>query len=215
MQEALRSSVRAEPLGPVRLVAGADVSYNRYSPRLYVGLVVLTFPSLELVEQVGLSATAAFPYVPGLLSFRELPPLLEAWQRLTVVPDLLVCDGHGYAHPRRCGLACHAGVTLDVPTVGCAKSLLIGVADPLGEARGSVAAVRDGDEVVGLALRTRERARPLYLSIGHRCALADLAALGLALAPRYRLPETTRAAHAYVNALRRADSGQARGDASC
>jgi deoxyribonuclease V len=205
-QQVLRRQVRCEPLevAALRLVAGADISYRRWRQELQVGIVVLSLPDLAVVERVGLPTLSPFPYVPGLLSFRELPPLLEAWERLTVRPEVLICDGHGLAHPRRCGLACHAGLALDLPSVGCAKSILVGTAGEPGAARGSAAALRDGDETIGLALRTREGVKPVYVSVGHRCRLPDAAALVLACGAGRRLPEPTRLAHEYVNQLRRA-----------
>jgi deoxyribonuclease V len=207
LQQQLRARVREERLDltGVRLVAGADVSYRRWQEALHVGIVVLAWPELTLVERVGLETRSPFPYVPGLLSFRELPPLLEAWERLSVRPDVLLCDGHGRAHPRRCGLACHCGLVLDLPTVGCAKSLLVGACDALGATRGSTAALRDGDEVIGLAVRTRSGVKPVYVSVGHRCRLEDAAALVLGCGRGRRLPEPTRLAHDWVNALRKAD----------
>jgi deoxyribonuclease V len=204
LQETLRAQARYEPLdlGQVRLVAGCDVSYNRFSPDLYVGVVVLSWPDLTVVERVGLRAQASLPNVPGLLSFRELPPLLAAWERLRARPDVLLCDGHGLAHPRRCGLACHAGLWLDLPTIGCAKSLLLGTADTPADEPGAGAPVVDGQETIGWALRTRAGARPVYVSVGHRCRLEDAVALVVAAGQGYRLPDPTRLAHGFVNELR-------------
>lgn len=190
-------------LTPLRRVAGADVSYDRGSPVLFAAVVVLDAQSLEVVESAGVRARAGFPYVPGYLSFREIPPLLEAFGRLRRRPDLVVCDGQGRAHPRRFGLACHLGVVLDLPSVGCAKSRLVGSHREVGARRGAHVALRDRGEVVGEVLRTRAGVKPVYVSVGHRVSLATARRTLLALAPRWRLPEPIRAAHAEVNRMRR------------
>jgi deoxyribonuclease V len=206
IQERLRRRVVArdpDPPRPVRRVAGVDVSYDRGSPVLFAAVVVLDAGSLEVVETAGVRARATVPYVPGYLSFREVPPLLEAFARLRRRPDLLVCDGQGRAHPRRFGLACHLGVVLDLPSVGCAKSRLVGEHDEPGPRRGSFAPLRDGGEIIGSVLRTRDRVKPVFVSVGHRVSLATARRRVLALTPRYRLSEPVRAAHAEVNRLRR------------
>ncbi len=204
IQERLRERVRErdEPGAP-RLVAGADVSYDRGSPVLYAAVALLDAESLETVEVAGVRAEARFPYVPGYLSFREIPPLLEAFRRLRGRPDLIVCDGHGRAHPRRFGLACHLGVLLDRPALGCAKSRLVGEHREPGPRRGAHAALREGGEVIGEVLRTRAGVKPVYVSVGHRISLAGARRAVLRLAPRWRLPEPSRAAHREVNRLRR------------
>jgi deoxyribonuclease V len=205
LQERLRGRVEArDRIGRVRRVAGADVSYDRGSPILFAALVVLDADSLEVLETASVRVRARFPYVPGYLSFREIPPLLEAFDRLERRPDLLLADGHGFAHPRRFGLACHLGVYLDLPTIGCAKSVLVGTCREPADRRGAYTALRDGGETIGQAVRTRPGVKPVYASVGHRVSLATARCWILRLAPRYRLPETTRAAHAEVNRLRRA-----------
>jgi deoxyribonuclease V len=204
LQERLRGRVEArDRIGRVRRVAGADVSYDRGSPILFAALVVLDADSLEVLETASVRVRARFPYVPGYLSFREIPPLLEAFDRLERRPDLLLADGHGFAHPRRFGLACHLGVYLDLPTIGCAKSVLVGTCREPADRRGAYTALRDGGETIGQAVRTRPGVKPVYASVGHRVSLATARRWILRLAPRYRLPETTRAAHAEVNRLRR------------
>jgi deoxyribonuclease V len=185
-----------------RLVAGADLSVRKWSRRGVAGIVVVTTPLLETVAESSAAVTLGFPYVPGLLSFRELPAVAEAWRHLEVRPDVVIFDGQGYAHPRRFGLACHGGMLLDVPSIGCAKSLLVGRHGPLGTGRGSVAPLLDGDETVGMALRLRDGARPVYVSIGHRMDLSTAVATVLAVSDRFREPETTRRAHRLVNRLR-------------
>lgn len=177
-----------------RAVTGLDVAYRAGSPLVAAAAVVLDAATLEPVEVATAVAEAAFPYLPGLFAFRELPPLLRALEKLTVTPDLLVCDGHGVAHPRRFGLACHIGVVTGLPAFGIAKTLLTGEHEPPGEERGSWTPVRDGPEVIGRCLRTRAGAKPVYVSAGHRIDLATAARHALVLCPRYRLPETTRGA---------------------
>lgn len=191
------------PLGPWETVAGADVSYNKFSEHLYAAVVVLKAGTFELIERVGVKAEARFPYVPGLLSFREAPAVLEAFEKLTVTPDVVLCDGQGYAHPRRIGLACHLGLWLGLPTIGCAKSRLCGEFEPLGPKRGDRSPLVDHDEVVGSVVRTRDRVQPVYVSPGHLCDLEGAVATVLACSVKYRLPVPSRLAHNYVNDIRR------------
>ncbi len=192
-------------IGPVRRVAGADVSYDRGSPILYAAVVVLDARTLEVIDRGSVRMRAGFPYVPGYLSFRELPAVLAAFEKLAAKPDLIVADGHGRAHPRRFGIACHLGVALDLPTIGCAKSVLVGEHREPGARRGSRARLVHRGETIGQALRTRQGVKPVYVSVGHRVCLDTARRWILRLAPRYRLPQTTRAAHAEVNALRQRD----------
>jgi deoxyribonuclease V len=180
----------------VGLVAGADISVGGAGHEALAAVVVVRWPGLVPVEQVTVRAEVRFPYVPGLLSFREVPALLPAFERLRHTPDLLVVDGQGIAHPRRLGLAAHLGLVLDVPAIGCAKSRLTGrPAGTLGDARGARVRLVDRGEIVGYALRTRAGTSPVYVSVGHRIGLEAAAEWVLALAPRYRLPEPTRLAH--------------------
>lgn len=188
-----------------RRVAGADLSFERGGDTGYAGIVTLDAHSLESVEEAAAATPLEFPYVPGLLSFRELPPLAAAWTRLKRRPDALIFDGHGTAHPRRMGLACHGGLLFDVPSVGCAKSVLVGKHRRLGEERGSTARLVHDGEVVGMAVRTRSGVRPVYVSPGHRMDLSTAVELVLRMAPKYREPETTRRSHRLANALRRGE----------
>jgi deoxyribonuclease V len=205
IQEELRAEVVARDALPRRLrtVAGADVSYDRGSPVLYAAVVVLDAETLAPRESAVARGVARFPYVPGYLSFRELPILAEAFAKLLEKPDLVLCDGHGRAHPRRFGFASHLGVALGVPTIGCAKTRLVGEHGAPGLARGAHTPLRDGGETIGAVLRTRAGAAPIYVSIGHRTSLATARRLVLRFSPRYRVPEPIRAAHAEVNRLRR------------
>jgi deoxyribonuclease V len=178
-----------------RRVAGVDISVDKERGAGTGAVVVLSYPALEVVEAAVAEAPLTFPYVPGLLSFREVPVLREAFRRVAGPIDLLLVDGQGYAHPRRFGLACHLGLLLDLPAIGCAKSRLIGEHAPLAEAAGSRAGLFDRGEQIGSALRTRAGVRPLYVSIGHRIGLAAAEAWVLRCCRRYRLPEPARLAH--------------------
>jgi deoxyribonuclease V len=194
------------PLPPCTLVAGADLSYNRFSSTIYAGVVVLRLPDLTVVERRGAFAEARFPYVPGLLSFREGPAVLEAFARLKSVPDAVMLDGHGFAHPRRFGLACDLGLWLDRPCLGCAKSKYIGEWEEPGEMAGSWSPLIDQGEVIGRVVRTKTKVNPVFVSIGHKIDLESAMRLTLACAAGYRIPEPTRQAHLYVNALRRGEA---------
>ncbi|HKG96110.1 MAG TPA: endonuclease V [Gemmatimonadaceae bacterium] len=204
--------MQAPPGFAPRLVAGADISLDvpsRFAPdrpvdnRAYAGIVVIDRETMETAEEATAVAEITFPYVPGLLSFRELPAVAQAWDALRTRPDVLIFDGAGYAHPRRFGLACHGGVLFDVPSIGCAKSILVGRHGPLGERRGSAAELVDRGEVVGMAVRLRDRVNPVYVSIGHKMDLPTAVEVVLSVAAGYREPETTRRAHRLVNEMRK------------
>ncbi len=196
LQQRLRSRVvRLGRPRQVRTVAGTDVGFARGGGVAHAAVAVLSFPQLELVDHVVARQRVRFPYVPGLLSFREIPALLAALDRLRVKPDLILCDGHGFAHPRRFGIACHLGVICGVPTIGVAKSRLIGEHAEPGGRRGARVPLRDKGETIGAVLRTRAGTRPIYVSIGHRVSLAVAVRYALACTTRFRLPETTRWAH--------------------
>ena len=195
--------------GEVRLLGGVDVSNNRFDPeeRVFAAVVALSVPDLRVVEAAGAVARAGMPYVPGLLGFREIPALLAAWEKLRTKPDLLLVDGHGVAHPRRLGIAAHLGVVLDMPAVGVAKSVLVGEADPpLPDEAGAETPLVWRGERIGTALRTRRRANPLYVSIGHRVSLETAVSWVRRATGGYRLPEPTRQAHLAANALRVAEA---------
>src|SRR5919205_3282357 len=208
LQKQLRARVRVVPLRKkIETVAGADISFNKFDPVVYAGVVVLRLPTLEVVEESGVVSETRFPYVPGLLSFRETPSVLEAWAKLKTEPDALMLDGQGYAHPRRFGIACHVGLLINRPTLGCAKSVLVGRYEEPGEERGSRSPLVDPKtgETVGAALRTKTRVQPIFVSPGHLIDLAGAIELTLACDGGYRQPEPTRRAHLLVNALRRGE----------
>lgn len=181
----------------VRTVAGCDLAFldsGRKGALARAAVVLLSYPDLQPVEQHTVEAPVAFPYVPGLLAFRELPVLLLAFKKLERTPDLLLVDGQGYAHPRRFGIACHLGLLLDLPTIGCAKSRLVGEHEDPVPAAGARAELRHQGDLIGLVLRSREGGRPLYVSPGHRIGFAAAADWTLRLCRGYRLPEPTRLA---------------------
>jgi len=209
VEEATRIQDRLRPLvqltavrpSPIRTAAGVDVAYSTASDRLVAGVVVLDAETLEIVDTAIATGTVSFPYATGFLAFRELPTLVAALERLATTPDLLVCDGQGFAHPRRFGLACHLGVLTDLPSIGVAKTPL-GRYDLPATARGSSTDLLDGAEVIGRALRTQDNVKPVFVSVGHKIDLDAACEHVLSLAPRYRLPEPTRRADQLVrNAL--------------
>ena len=213
LQKALAGAVvRSDRLGPggrraIRRVAGVDAAFADGGRVIRAAAVLLDYPGLAPVDQVLVECPTAFPYVPGLLSFREVPALLEALSGLGALPDLIFCDGHGYAHPRRFGLACHLGLWLDTPAIGVAKSRLTGRHDEPGPAKGDMAWLLAGGgarprERIGAVVRTRERVKPVYVSAGHRVSLRTAVVLTRACTTRYRLPEPTRLADKLSKAQR-------------
>ncbi|MBU1701810.1 MAG: deoxyribonuclease V [Candidatus Eisenbacteria bacterium] len=202
IQERLRQEVSLEGSlkGDSFLVAGLDVATNGHrfhsaaGEILYAAVVLLDWPSGEMLEEVYASLGARFPYIPGLLSFREIPVLQQALEQLSRIPDLIVCDGQGIAHPRRFGLACHLGVLYDIPSLGIAKSLLCGAVREPDRRRGGHSPIRLGTETVGYAVRTRDNVRPVYVSPGHRLSLQESLRLTLALHGGFRIPRPTRLA---------------------
>ena len=192
--------IHNRPLNPdsVRLVAGVDVSVKPDAAgqaQSQAAIAVLSLPGFEVIEVVRAKLPTPFPYIPGLLSFREGPVLLKAIAQLTSTPDLFIFDGMGRAHPRRLGIASHLGLWLEKPTIGCGKTLLTGVHAPVGEARGSYSLMTDRGEVIGAALRTRARTKVVYISPGHLIDLDSAIALVMRCTPKFRLPEPIRAAH--------------------
>ncbi|MEJ2611275.1 MAG: deoxyribonuclease V [Candidatus Thiodiazotropha sp.] len=201
LQQSLATQViKSDQLDEVRLVAGVDVAYEKCSNKLVAAVVVLDADTLNIIEAVTAQDYAQFPYISGLFSFRELPPLIKALAKLDHSPDLIVCDGQGYAHPRRFGLACHLGVIFDVPAIGCGKTKLLGEHNEPATERGATAPLYDKDDLIGSVVRTQNGIKPIYVSIGHRISLATACRWVLKLSPKYRLPETTRSADQLVNA---------------
>ncbi|WP_047866705.1 deoxyribonuclease V [Rubrobacter aplysinae] len=207
LQDELAPKVDQGPaldLDRVRYVAGADVSTQ--GEMGYAAVVVLSFPDLSVVEVQGAEGELSFPYVSGLLAFREIPPVVQALRKVRTPVDAVIFDSQGIAHPRRMGLASHLGLFLDVPSVGCAKTRLCGVHDEPAVEKGSGEDLVHRGEVVGRVLRTRTNVSPVYVSVGDRIDLQSAAALTLACCPRYRLPEPTRQAHLASNRLRKGEA---------
>jgi deoxyribonuclease V len=186
---------RADRFEEIRLVAGIDISANNYTGIARAAIVLLSYPDMRVVERRRHEEDLRFPYVPGLLSFREAPSILATYEQLQRRPDLLLVDGQGIAHPRRLGIAAHLGLLLDTPAVGVAKSILVGTHKPVGEHTGDWQPLVDKGEVIGAALRTREKVKPVYVSIGHRVSLETAVGIVLRCCRGYRLPEPTRHAH--------------------
>lgn len=195
IQQQLRQGVITEDqLGTVQSVAGVDVGFEESGSVTRAAVVVLSFPDLQLQEQAIAHRPTTFPYVPGFLSFREIPAVLDALEKLSLTPDLILCDGQGIAHPRRFGIACHLGVLIDLPTIGVAKSLLIGKHAELPSERGNWQPLIYKGETVGAVLQTRTGVKPIYVSSGHRISLSTAMDYVWRCTPKYRLPETTRLA---------------------
>jgi deoxyribonuclease V len=206
LQKRLRDEIRLVPLTEEpRLIGGADVSMNRFASEGFAGFVTLSFPELRLLDHSVVKADIAFPYIPGLLSFREIPMLLGAWEKLRQKPDVIVVDGVGIAHPRRMGIATHLGLVLGVPTIGCAKSVLTGVYEEPAIEAGSISYMHDrydASEIIGAAIRTKRNVKPIFVSPGHLITLEESIEIVKHCVTTYRLPETTRFAHNTVNEYR-------------
>ena len=206
LQKSLREQVRLVPLShPPKFIGGCDVSMNRFATEGFAGFVTLTYPELGLVDHAVVKDTIPFPYIPGLLSFREIPMLAKAWENLKTKPDVLLVDGVGIAHPRRMGIATHLGLVLGIPTVGCAKSVLTGVYDEPAREAGSVSYLHDPrnpKEIIGAALRTKDGVKPMFISPGHLITLEESVDIVRSCIRKYRLPEPTRLAHNTVNEYR-------------
>jgi deoxyribonuclease V len=205
VQRQLREKVILNPMDAIQVqrVAGVDVAFG--NGEAWAAVVVLSYPDLSLVESAVAKRPVTFPYIPGLLSFREMPSVLAAWSTLRNIPDLVMVDGHGYAHPRRFGIACHLGVEVGLPAIGCAKSRLCGTPDMLALHRGATAELRDDGEVIGALLRTRKEISPVYVSIGNMVSLPMAIDFVLNCTKKYRLPEPTRQAHLAAGYARRKD----------
>ncbi len=204
IQESLRWHLDLrEHRGAIETVAGVDASYDKRARWVYAVVIVMRLNNRQVLETAMAVSQATFPYIPGLLSFRESPAILDAFKKLRRRPDCLLCDGQGIAHPRRIGLACHLGLLLDLPSIGCAKSLLVGEYREPEQKRGSSRILYDNGEQVGIILRTREGVEPVYVSPGYRMSFKQAREIVLRAHGGYRVPEPTRQAHLLVNALRR------------
>ncbi len=204
IQKELRDSVKITPYsGPINYVAGADISFNKFSTTVYAGIVMMEFPSLKPVGYSLVKKEVLFPYVPGFLAFREVPALLDAWVQLPVKPDILVVDGHGIAHPRRMGIASHFGVLTQQPTIGSAKKKLFGMYDEPGMERGSRTPLTDKQgQQLGYVLRSKTNVAPIFVSPGHLTDIPGSVEILMQCIKGYRLPEPTRLAHNAVNQFR-------------
>jgi deoxyribonuclease V len=208
IQNELRDKISLEPLKKKpKTIAGADISYNRFSDDFFACVVVLSLPDLEEVERVFAKGVATFPYVPGYLSFREIPTLLKAFEKLKTKPDVIMADGQGIAHPRRMGIASHLGLVLDIPAFGCAKHKLFGVGSVPDAARGGFSFLHDprNNETIGVFVRTKTDVAPVIISAGHNITLEESIELTLRTAKGYRIPEPTRRAHDLVNRFRKGE----------
>jgi deoxyribonuclease V len=193
IQEQLRTKViKEDRLGTVNYVAGVDVGFKDNYSIIKAAVAVLSYPNLELVETAIASLPTTFPYIPGFLSFRELPAILAALEQLKTTPDLILCDGQGLAHPRRFGIACHLGVLIDLPTIGVGKSLLVGKHEAVPPEKGSWTPLIHRGETIGVVLRSRVKVKPIYISIGHKISLSTAINYVMGCLTKYRLPETTR-----------------------
>ena len=196
LQQELRSQVIVtDQLGEVRYVAGVDVGFEAEGTITRAAVAVLNLDDLQVSDRAIARRPTTFPYIPGLLSFREIPAVVDALEKLTVRPDLILCDGQGTAHPRRFGIACHLGLIINLPTVGVAKSLLVGKHADLVDEKGRYQPLIHKGETIGVALRTRVGTKPVYISPGHRISLDSAIAYVMRCITKYRLPETTRHAH--------------------
>ncbi len=203
IQKKLASRVKICPL-PHRTqwIAAADVSYSKGNDKLFAAVVLCHLPDLTVHERLAASARVTFPYIPGLLSFRETPLIIELCERLGQKPEIILCDGQGIAHTRRFGLACHIGLILDTPSIGCAKTKLVGVHKDVGPRKGQYQSLYYKKERVGVALRTRTGVKPIYVSPGHLSDIPSSIRLVLRCCNSYRIPEPIRQAHLLANRVR-------------
>lgn len=202
-QKELRALINLQELDkPIRYIAGADISFNKYEETVYAGIVVLTYPDLIVIEEATAISSTTFPYISGLLAFREIPALLEAFKKLKQLPDVMVLDGQGIAHERRLGIATHFGLLTDVPSIGSAKSRLHGLYEEPGDKPFSQSPLLSKQEIVGFALRSKTKCKPIFVSPGHKVSLAQSVEIIKNCITKYRIPEPTRLAHLLVNSIR-------------
>jgi deoxyribonuclease V len=205
-QRSLQKCINIQPLkGEVKTVAGADISFRRGSHQLYAGVVVLRLPNLNITARSLAAKEVNFPYIPGLLSFRIIPALLEAWKQLAVKPDIVILTGHGLAHPRRMGLATQFGITVDHPAIGCAKNILTGEFKEVAAAKGSFQYIIDNNERIGMVYRSQTNVNPIFISPGNSVSFKDTRSIIEQCLMRFRLPETMRQARAAVKKLQKGE----------
>ncbi len=208
IQGELRAQIKLyDTFDTVRVIAGADVAFDKQKNEGYGGVIAYSFPDLEEIERRGVKGEISFPYVPGLLAFREAPILLKAFASLETEPDVLLFDGQGLAHFRRMGIATHMGIVLNKPTIGCAKSRLVGTFDEPGTDVGSYSPLVDGSETLGVVLRTRKRVKPVFVSPGTNISLKTCIAIVLTCVDGYRIPKPTREADRYVACIKKGSAG--------
>lgn len=206
IQQRLRKKIQIRHFqNDIHYIAGADISFNRYSDIFYAGFIVLDYQNMTEVMHSVVEVRSNFPYIPGLLSFREIPALLKAWDQLPLEPDVVVLDGHGIAHPRRLGIASHFGLWINRPTIGCAKKLLTGMYGSLPPEAKEQSVIYDNNEAIGVVLRTKYNVKPVYVSPGHLTDIPSAVDIISHCVTKYRLPEPTRKAHLLVNQLRRGE----------
>ncbi|MDJ0955572.1 MAG: deoxyribonuclease V [Arenicellales bacterium] len=196
-----RLVITADEIADMQTVAGVDVGFVDNNSVARAAVVILTYPDLLVLDSATAKRRVRFPYIPGYLSFREVPSILAALAKIEHLPDLILCDGQGYAHPRRFGLACHLGVITGIPTIGVAKTRLLGEHTPVGVKKGAWKPLMHQDERIGAVLRTRSNTKPVYVSVGHKVCLSTAINMTLNCCTKYRLPETTRAAHKLASTL--------------
>lgn len=185
-----------------KTVAGLDCAFSKNGQNIIAAVIVLQLPGFELIETASATRKVTFPYIPGLLSFREAPVCIAAAEKIRNQPDIFMIDGQGIAHPRRLGLAAHLGLFFNKPTIGCAKSRLTGKFEEPPLEKGKYTPLKDGDEVIGAVVRTRSNVKPVFISVGHKCLLKNAITITLACTTKYRLPEPTRLAHQFVGRLK-------------
>ncbi|WP_262714439.1 deoxyribonuclease V [Pedobacter sp. BS3] len=206
-QHELRKQIVLRPLDiPVKHIGGADISFNKYSETVYAGIIVLSYPELHVVDKITVIDQTRFPYIPGLLAFREVPALLKAWKQLQTKPDVMVLDGQGIAHQRRLGIATHFGLVTGAPSIGCAKSRLTGNFTEPENIPFAESILYDQGEEVGIVLRTKRNCEPVYVSPGHRVSMRESVDIIKHCVGKHRIPEPTRLAHLLVNQSRVAAS---------
>lgn len=208
-QQELRLQIKIETLEkPIRIIAGADISFNKFEETVYAGIVLFRYPQMEVIGNTWAISSTKFPYISGLLAFREVPALLDAWNKLDIKPDLLVLDGQGIAHERRLGIATHFGLITDVPTIGSAKSRLRGKHEEPANQAFAQSPMYDRDEIIGIALRSKKNCNPIFISPGHRVSMAQSVEIIKNCIHGYRIPGPTRQAHILVNKIRIENGGK-------